>query len=101
MPLDFSLTAEQEEIRALVHEFAEREMRPVADHYDEHEETPWGVMRKAHEIGIGPAAMSPTEYGGGGLHQSSERILAEELTSAEAGLAISILASGLAGAGSL
>ncbi len=80
MALDFSLTSEQEEIRSLVHEFAEREMRPVADHYDETEETPWPVMRKAHEIGIGPAAMFPGEYGGGGLDRISELILAEELT---------------------
>jgi alkylation response protein AidB-like acyl-CoA dehydrogenase len=99
MPLDFSLTTEQEEIRALVHEFAEKEMRPKADYYDEREETPWEVMRKAHEIGIGPAAMFPTEYGGGGLDRISELILAEELTWGDAGMAISILASGLAGAG--
>jgi alkylation response protein AidB-like acyl-CoA dehydrogenase len=99
MALDFSLTTEQEEIRALVHEFAEREMRPVAEHYDETEETPWDVMRKAHEVGIGPAAMFPTEYGGGGLDRISELILAEELTWGDAGIAISILASGLAGAG--
>ncbi len=99
MALDFSLTSEQEEIRALVREFAAREMRPVADHYDEHEETPWEVMRKAHELGIGPAAMFPTQYGGGGLDRISELILAEELTFGDAGMAISILASGLAGAG--
>ena len=99
MPLDFSLTTEQEEIRALVHEFAEKEMRPQADYFDEHEETPWEVMRKAHEIGIGPTAMFPTEYGGGGLDRISELILAEELTWGDAGMAISILASGLAGAG--
>ena len=39
MGLDFSLTREQEEIRALAHEFAEKEMRPVAERYDENEET--------------------------------------------------------------
>ena len=37
MALDFSLTAEQEEIRRLAHEFAEKEMRPKADYYDEHD----------------------------------------------------------------
>jgi acyl-CoA dehydrogenase len=99
MPLDFSLTSEQEEIRALVREFAEKEMRPRADYHDEHEETPWEVMRKAHEIGIGPAAMFPVEYGGGGLDRVSELILSEELSFGDAGMAVSILASGLAGAG--
>ncbi|MDB5067911.1 MAG: acyl-CoA dehydrogenase [Chloroflexi bacterium] len=99
MALDFSLTSEQEEIRALVREFAVKEMRPRADHHDEHEETPWEVMRKAHEIGIGPAAMFPTEYGGGGLDRVTELILSEELSFGDAGMAVSILASGLAGAG--
>jgi butyryl-CoA dehydrogenase len=99
MALDFSLTSEQEEIRALVREFAVKVMRPRADHHDEHEETPWEVMRKAHEIGIGPAAMFPAEYGGGGLDRVTELILSEELSFGDAGMAVSILASGLAGAG--
>ena len=30
MPLDFTLTPEQEDIKALAHEFAEKEIRPVA-----------------------------------------------------------------------
>src|SRR5216683_930970 len=99
MALDFSFTPEQEEIRALAHEFAEKEMRPKADYHDEHEETPWEVMRKAHEIGIGPAAMFPTEYGGGGLDRVTELMLSEELSWGDAGMAVAILASGLAGAG--
>jgi butyryl-CoA dehydrogenase len=99
MPLDFSLTPEQEEIRALVHEFAEKEMRPRADYHDEHEETPWEVMRKAHEIGIGPAAVFPTEYGGGGIDRVSELVLTEELSWGDAGMAVSIMASALGGAG--
>ena len=47
--LDFSLTPEQEEIKNLAHEFAEKEMRPKADYFDENEETPWEVMKKAHD----------------------------------------------------
>src|SRR5258708_19058837 len=99
MALDFSLTSEQEEIRALVHEFAEKEMRPKADYYDEHEETPWEVMRKAHELGIGANAAFPTEYGGGGVDFITELILQEELAWGDAGMAVAIMASGLAGAG--
>ena len=99
MALDFSLTSEQEEIRALVHEFAEREMRPVADHFDEHEETPWEIMRKAHDLGIGASAAFPTEYGGGGVDFITELILQEEMSWGDAGMAVAIMASGLAGAG--
>jgi acyl-CoA dehydrogenase len=99
MALDFSLTREQEEIRDLAHEFAEKEMRPVADHYDEKEETPWDVMRKAHEVGLSPASGFPEEYGGAGLDLLTTLIVQEELAWGDAGIAISIGASGLAGAG--
>jgi alkylation response protein AidB-like acyl-CoA dehydrogenase len=56
MPLDFTLTHEQEEIKGLAHEFAEKEIRPVASHYDETEEFPWPVLKKAHEVGLTPVA---------------------------------------------
>ena len=42
MGVDFSLTREQEEIRELAHEFAEKEMRPVAERYDETRGDPLG-----------------------------------------------------------
>jgi acyl-CoA dehydrogenase len=99
MPLDFSLTHEQEEIRELAHEFAEKEMRPVADHFDEREETPWEVMRKAHELGLDAASGFPEEYGGGGVDLLTTLVLQEELSWGDAGMAVAISASGLAGAG--
>ena len=36
----------------VVHEFAENEIRPVAAQYDESEEFPWPVVKKAAEIGL-------------------------------------------------
>ncbi|MGA9112348.1 MAG: acyl-CoA dehydrogenase family protein [Candidatus Dormiibacterota bacterium] len=98
MPLDFSLTTEQEEIRRLAHEFAINEMRPRAAHYDEHEETPWEVMRKAHELGLDAVSAFPERYGGGGLDPVSQLILAEELSWGDAGMAISIQGTGLCAA---
>jgi len=99
MPLDFSLSKEQEEIRQLAREFAEKEIRPKADYFDEHEETPWDIMRKAHELGIGANAAFPAQYGGGGIDFISELIIQEELSFGDAGTAVAIMASGLAGAG--
>jgi len=49
---DFALTAEQKEFRKWVHDFAEKEIRPVASEYDETEEFPWPVVKKAAEIGL-------------------------------------------------
>src|ERR1700692_2286501 len=98
MGLDFSLTREQEEIRALAHEFAEKEMRPVAERYDENEETPWEVMRKAHALGADAPAGCPEQYGGGGIDLVTNLIREEELAWGDAGIAVAIGASGLAGA---
>lgn len=99
MPLDFSLTGEQEEICRLAHDFAVHEMRPVAAAYDETEETPWEVMRKAHELGLDSASGFPTAYGGGGIDLITQILLNEQLAWGDAGIAVSINASGLAGAG--
>jgi acyl-CoA dehydrogenase len=98
VPLDFSLTTEQEEIRRLAHEFAANEMRPRAAHYDEHEETPWEVMRTAHELGLDASSAFPDQYGGGGLDALSQLILTEELSWGDAGIAVSIQGTGLCGA---
>jgi alkylation response protein AidB-like acyl-CoA dehydrogenase len=98
MPLDFSLSREQEEIRDLAHEFAEKEMRPVADRYDENEETPWEVMRKAHDLGLDATATLPEQYGGGGIDLLTNLVKEEELAWGDAGIAVSIGATGLAGA---
>lgn len=64
--VDFALTPEQEEMRDLAREFARREIRPAAAHYDEIEEPAWPVLEKANEIGLLSFGL-PEEYGGGGV----------------------------------
>ena len=64
MPLDFSLPQEQEAIRDLAHEFAEKEIRPVAAHFDETEEFPYEVVQKAHRMGLSPRRSSPRSTAG-------------------------------------
>ncbi len=56
----------QRELQALAHEFAEREMRPVAAQYEESEEFPWPVVHKAAELGLTCHDL-PVAYGGGGV----------------------------------
>ncbi|MQA99741.1 MAG: acyl-CoA dehydrogenase [Actinobacteria bacterium] len=50
--MDLSLTEEQLELQKWAHEFAEKEIRPVAAQYDESEEFPWPVVKKAAEAGL-------------------------------------------------
>jgi acyl-CoA dehydrogenase len=50
--MDFQLSEDHLTTQKWVHEFAEREIRPAAPHYDESEEFPWPVLKKASEVGL-------------------------------------------------
>jgi acyl-CoA dehydrogenase len=50
--MEFRLTEDQLSTRKWVHEFAEREIRPVAPEYDETEEFPWPIVARAAEVGL-------------------------------------------------
>ncbi|SFS64850.1 acyl-CoA dehydrogenase family protein [Marininema halotolerans] len=95
--LSFQLSAEQEELRKWAHGFAEKEIRPVAMEYDEREEFPMDVFKKAAEVGLTSYAC-PTEYGGGGLtNVLTACLIGEELFWGCAGIATSLSVIGLAG----
>src|SRR2546423_14542121 len=61
--LSFALTDEQRALRELAHEFAEREIRPRAAEYDEHQTHPADVLARAHEVGLVNLHI-PEGYGG-------------------------------------
>ena len=63
--VSFELTDEQKEIRDWVHSFAEKEIRPVAHQYDESEEFPWPIVKKAAEVGLYGTEFLQQTYGDG------------------------------------
>jgi len=64
--VDFTLTDEQKDIREMAHDFAEKEIRPVAWEYDRDGTWPQDIIEKAWEIGLMNSHL-PEEYGGPGL----------------------------------
>jgi acyl-CoA dehydrogenase len=50
--MDFQLSEDLVTTAKWAHEFAEKEIRPVAPEYDETEDFPWPIVRKAAEIGL-------------------------------------------------
>src|SRR4051794_41541421 len=64
--VDFTLTDEQKNLRELAHDFAEKEIRPVAWEYDKDGDWPQDIIDKAHEVGL-MNTHAPEEYGGPGL----------------------------------
>src|SRR5437879_2682452 len=94
--VDFDLTDEQRLMQKTAHEFAEREMRPLALEYDRKGTVPWEVIRKAHALSLGTAFI-PEAYGGGGIDSTlTHVIVTEELNWGCAGMATGLIGAGLA-----
>lgn len=93
--MDFSLTEEQLELRELTRQFAKNEMRPKAAEYDEKNELPLEVMKKAFEIGFLTSGI-PIEYGGTGFSNMDNAVSCEELAWGCSGMFTSIMANTLA-----
>lgn len=74
----YDLAPEQEMLKKTVREFAEKEIRPIAQKLDEREEFSYDLMGKMGELGLFGMTVSP-EYGGQGLDTLSYLIAVEEL----------------------
>ncbi|MFE0427655.1 acyl-CoA dehydrogenase family protein, partial [Streptomyces sp. NPDC058953] len=95
----FELNDEQKQIRDWLHGFAADVMRPAAAEWDEREETPWPVIQEAAEVGIYSLDFYAQQYfdpTGLGIP-----IAMEELFWGDAGIALSIVGTGLAAVGVL
>ncbi len=99
MTIDFSLTNEQLEFQKLAKDFARNEIRPVAHIYDETEEIPWDVIKKAAKLGL-TSYRYPTEYGGLGITDPvTSLLMTEEIYWGCAGIGTAINGTGLAATG--
>jgi len=95
--VDFTLTDEQKALREMAHDFAEKEIRPVAWEYDKDGTWPQDVIDKAWEVGL-MNTHAPERYGGPGLSAMDGTLIEEELAWGCSGIATSISANGLAAA---
>jgi acyl-CoA dehydrogenase len=94
--VSLELSEEEKMVQQVAHEFAKKEIRPVAPYYDEHEEVPYDIIKKAAAIGFGVSKQGSLLEGSGSSLIPS--ILAEELSWGCAGIALAINSSGLAAA---
>ena len=93
--MDFSLTAEQREIRELAMKFAKNEMIPVAQEMDEKGTYPMDIFRKAWELGFINTCI-PAEYGGTGFSALDGVVISEALAYGCMGMNTSFMANDLA-----
>jgi acyl-CoA dehydrogenase len=93
--IDFTLTDEQLAMREMAHDFAEKEMRPVAWEYDRDATWPQDIIEKAWELGLMNSHL-PEEYGGPGLSYLDGCIIEEEIAWGCSGIGTSLSCNGLA-----
>ena len=93
--VDFTLTDEQLAMREMAHEFAEKEIRPVAWDYDRDATWPGDIIEKAWELGLMNSHL-PEAYGGPGIGWLDGVIMEEEIAWGCSGIGTSLSCNGLA-----
>ncbi len=95
--MDFSITESQQMLRTMVHDFADKELEPIAAQIDEESRFPAAQYSKMAQLGLTGIAF-PEKYGGGGGGKIEEVIIDEEISRVCAAMGtILFVSSGLAG----
>jgi alkylation response protein AidB-like acyl-CoA dehydrogenase len=89
--MNLDLTDEQRAIQRLVRDFAEGEVKPVAEELDRDKRFPYEIVEKLGELGL-MGIPYPEEFGGGGADNLSYALAIEELTRADSSVAITVSA---------
>src|ERR1700736_3229552 len=72
-------TDEQQAISEMVHQFADEQILPKAEHYDHEDEVPEPIVEQMKELGLFGVTI-PEEYGGMGLDLTTYAMIVEELS---------------------
>jgi alkylation response protein AidB-like acyl-CoA dehydrogenase len=89
--MEFSFSEELLEIKRIVREFAEKEIRPHVMEWDEKQIFPIDVLKKLGQLGF-LGVLIPTEYGGAGLGYTEYVTIVEELSRVDGSIGISVAA---------
>src|SRR3954462_13434124 len=87
----FDLTDKHPPTQPLTREFAEGEVKPIAEEIDREHRFPYEVVEKAGELGL-MGVPYEEEYGGGGADNLSYALAIEELTRVDSSVAITVAA---------
>ena len=89
--MDFRLTEEQEQVKQMVRDFAEREIKPHVMQWDEAQHFPLETIKALGRLGM-LGAIFPERYGGAGLSYVDYVNIIEELAVVESGVALAVAA---------
>src|SRR5689334_7753855 len=89
--MDFAASEELLEIRRIVREFAENEIRPHIMEWDEQQIFPRDILKQLGDLGFMGVCI-PHEYGGAGLGYLEYVTIVEELSRVDGSVGISVAA---------
>ncbi|MBA3263032.1 MAG: acyl-CoA dehydrogenase family protein [Thermoleophilaceae bacterium] len=96
--MDLCLSDEQRDIQRLVRDFADGEVRPVAEELDRTKSFPYEIVQKLGKLGL-MGIPHPQEYGGGGADNLSYTLAIEELARVDSSVGITVAAHTSLGTG--
>ena len=91
MPIGFDLTEEQMQVKQMVREFAEAEIRPHVMEWDESQHFPRELFGKMGELGL-TGVIFPEQFGGSGMGYVEYSTIIEELSRVDGSIGLSIAA---------
>lgn len=89
--MDFSLSAEQEQLRQTVREFAESEIKPHVMEWDEAQTFPLAIVKKLGGMGV-LGTIFPEELGGAGMSTLDYVVVMEEIARVDPSVALIVAA---------
>jgi alkylation response protein AidB-like acyl-CoA dehydrogenase len=89
--MNFDLTDEHTNIQRLARDFAQQEVKPVAEELDRTKSFPYEIVAKLAELGL-MGMPFPEEYGGGGTDNLSYALAIEELGRVDSSVCITVAA---------
>lgn len=89
--MDFELTEEQQQVRRMVREFAEAELKPHVMEWDEAQYFPKELWPKLGELGL-TGVIFPEEFGGAGMGYIEYATVIEELSRVDGSIGLSVAA---------
>jgi alkylation response protein AidB-like acyl-CoA dehydrogenase len=96
--MDFELNEEQEQIKRSIREFAEAELAPHVQEWDESQHFPVELQPKFAELGV-MGVLVPEEYGGQGMGYIEYATIIEEIARVDPSIALAIAAHNSLGTG--
>src|SRR5436190_3323705 len=91
LSMNFDFTDEQKNIQRLARDFAQQEVKPVAEELDRTKSFPYEIVGKLAELGL-MGMPFPEQYGGAGADNFSYALAIEELGRIDSSVAITVAA---------